>query len=114
MQIRIAAVLLTCLLAGAAQANLPPPEGEFTPGFTVIEKDGRPVVETVVADSAAAKAGIEPGFHVLAIAEQDAMMWPSFAIERALHGYEDTVVQVIVSDQTGNVAVHHLVRTVPY
>jgi predicted metalloprotease with PDZ domain len=110
----MAATVLTCLLAGAAHANLPPPEDEYTPGFTVGERDGRPVVDSVVADGPASEAGIEPGFHVLAIAGHDAMMWPGFAMTRALYGEAGTKVQVIVSDNAGNVAVHELERTVPY
>ena len=113
MNIRIAAAVVACFLAGAAHANLPPPENQFTPGLTFISQDDRLVVETVQADSPAAKAGIEPGFHVLAVAERDAMMWPGFSLMRALFGDEGSQVQVIVSDLGGNVAVHELERSVP-
>jgi predicted metalloprotease with PDZ domain len=107
-----AAAMAALLAGGVAYANLPPPEGDFTPGFTVIDADDRPVVETVVPGSPAAEAGIEPGYHVLAIAGIDALMMPIWSVTRNLYGFEGTTLSVIVSDLSGNVTVHELTRTV--
>lgn len=109
----IAGAAAGLLVVSAAQANLPPPEGGFGPGFTVMSDDNdRPVVEMVRTDSPAAEAGIEPGYHILAIAGLDALMMPIWSVTRNLYGLEGTTLTVIVSDQAGNVSVHELVRSI--
>jgi C-terminal processing protease CtpA/Prc len=101
------------LAATAARADLlPPPDYVFTPGFSVVYKEGRPVVEAVVPDSPAAAAGIFQGDHVLAVDRMDGAVVPENVLDRALHGPEGSEVQVIVSDQGGFVTSHLLVRTV--